>query len=185
MRYRSSAFRGLAYSRKGPISFVLAVRVYQRGFHWMDLHQTRYWGLLWKYVEEIPFWLKSDNNSGCFAWRPISIFDRLSLSSSYKGMCFRQTLWRISKYTHCVLNSSFPRNLCRLWVNSETARTAVLPSLCKNGYGNALRCVVRILSVCFSTWGHSFHLFAIHLSSIFQQQFNDILPEIPIVQINK
>ena len=66
--------RRLTYSRKGPISFVFAVRVYQRGFHCTDLHRIWCWGgrILWKYVQEIPFWLESDNNSGCFTWRPIS-----------------------------------------------------------------------------------------------------------------
>jgi hypothetical protein len=87
--------------------------------------------------------------------------------------------------THFVFNSFFPRNLCRFWVNSGTERTASLRSLCKNGYGNPLRCfIVRILLARFSTWGRPFHPFAIHLSSICQP-FGDILPEMLMLQINK
>ena len=35
-----------------------------------------------KYVEEIQVSLKSDKNNGYFKWRPIHIFDHISLSSS-------------------------------------------------------------------------------------------------------
>jgi len=35
-----------------------------------------------KHVEKIKILLKSDKNNWCFTWRPIHIFDRISLSSS-------------------------------------------------------------------------------------------------------
>ena len=46
--------------------------------------------------------LKSNNNNRYFTWRPIYIFDHISLSSYYNEKCFTQKLYRKSKHTFCV-----------------------------------------------------------------------------------
>jgi len=45
-----------------------------------------------KSVEKIQVPLKSDNNNGYYAWRPLYIFDHISLDSSYNEKCFTQKL---------------------------------------------------------------------------------------------
>jgi len=40
------------------------VLMYQRGSHWTDFREVFYWRLLWKSVEKIHIWLKSDKNVG-------------------------------------------------------------------------------------------------------------------------
>ena len=67
------------------------VHMEQLGSHWTDL-------MKFEDFEKIQVSLKPDKNNGYYMWRPIYILYHISLSSSYNGKCFRQTLWRISKY---------------------------------------------------------------------------------------
>jgi len=46
--------------------------------------------------------LKYNTNNRYFTWRPIYIFNHISLSSSYNNKCFRQKLCRNSKHTFYV-----------------------------------------------------------------------------------
>ena len=46
------------------LSILVTVRIYQRGFHWTDFRETRYWGPERKSVEKIQTWLKSDKTIG-------------------------------------------------------------------------------------------------------------------------
>jgi hypothetical protein len=48
--------------------------MYQHGCHSTDFCKTLYWGLLWKAVEKIQIWLKSDKNIGKFAWKPKHVY---------------------------------------------------------------------------------------------------------------
>jgi hypothetical protein len=55
----------------------------QLGLHWTDFHKILYLSIIRKSVEEIQVSLKSDKNNGYFTRRPMYIFDRISLSSTY------------------------------------------------------------------------------------------------------
>jgi len=46
--------------------------------------------------------LKSDKSNRYFMWRPMYVYDDISLSSSWNEKCFRQKLWRKSKHTFYV-----------------------------------------------------------------------------------
>jgi len=63
-------------------SSCLSVRMEQLGAHWTDFHEIWYLSIFRKSVEKIQVSLKSDKNNGYFTWRPIYIFDHISLSSS-------------------------------------------------------------------------------------------------------
>jgi len=47
-----------------------------------------------KYAQEIQVSLKSDKNNGYFTWRPIYIYDHISVISSQNENYFRQNLYR-------------------------------------------------------------------------------------------
>jgi len=59
--------------------------------------------LIFKYFSNIcrenTSLLKSGKNRGYVTFRPINIFDHISLGSSYNDICFRQKLQRKSKHT--------------------------------------------------------------------------------------
>jgi hypothetical protein len=59
-----------------------SVRMEQFGFHWTDFHEISYLRIFRKYAEKIQVPLKSDNNNGYFTWRPMYIYDNISLNSS-------------------------------------------------------------------------------------------------------
>jgi hypothetical protein len=70
---------------KASISFmsVFFVRSVQLGSHWTDFHEIWYLCISFrKPVEKIQVSLKLDKNNGYFAWKPICIFDHISLNSS-------------------------------------------------------------------------------------------------------
>jgi hypothetical protein len=54
------------------------------------------------YVEKIQTSLTSDKNNGYFTWRPIHIFDNISLTSSQNEKRFRQNLYGKSEHTSDV-----------------------------------------------------------------------------------
>ena len=54
----------------------------QLGFYNTDFHEILYFRTFRKYVEKIQVPLKSDKNNEYFMWRPIYIFDHISLKSS-------------------------------------------------------------------------------------------------------
>jgi hypothetical protein len=60
----------------------LSVCLVQLGSHWTNFHEIWFWGIFPESVEKIQVSLKSDMNNGHFRWRPIYIFDHISLSSS-------------------------------------------------------------------------------------------------------
>ena len=93
-------FRKIAKSNYLTLS-CLSVRMQQLGFHWMDFREIWYLMVFLKSVEKTQVLLKSDKNNGHFTWRPIYIFDHISLSSSHKEKYFRQKLYRNSKHIVC------------------------------------------------------------------------------------
>jgi ABC-type arginine/histidine transport system permease subunit len=64
------------------ISVCLSVRMEQLGSHWTDFHEILYVTIFRKSIEKIQVLLKLDKNSGYFTWRPIYIFDHISVISS-------------------------------------------------------------------------------------------------------
>jgi len=65
------------------------------------------WNLIFasfsKSVQKIQVPLKSVKNSGYFIWRPMFLFDHISLNSSQNEKCFRHNLYRKSKNTLCQI----------------------------------------------------------------------------------
>jgi hypothetical protein len=82
--------------RKATTSFVmsvrLSVRLEQLGSDWAGFHEIWYLTILRKYVEKFLFSLKSDKNNGYFTWRPMCIYDNISLNSSYNEKYFMKNL---------------------------------------------------------------------------------------------
>ena len=67
-------------------------RMEELGSHWTDFYEIWYLSIFRKLVGKIQVPLKSNNNNQYFTWRPIYIFDHMSLSSSYNEKYFRQKL---------------------------------------------------------------------------------------------
>jgi hypothetical protein len=63
----------------------------QRGFHWTDFQEILYSGSFRIFVDKIQVSIKYDKNE-YFTWRPIYIFDPISLSSPENDKFFRQEL---------------------------------------------------------------------------------------------
>jgi hypothetical protein len=59
-----------------------SVHVKQLGTDWADIHEIWYMGIFRKFVETIEVSLKFDNNNGYFTWRPMYIYDNISLKFS-------------------------------------------------------------------------------------------------------
>jgi len=63
------------------LSIRLSVRMEHLGAHWENFHEILYLSTFRKSVQRIQVSLKSNKNNGYFTWRPIYIFDHISLSS--------------------------------------------------------------------------------------------------------
>ena len=74
-----------------------------------------------KSIEKIQVSLKSDKNNGNFIWRPIYIYDHISLISSSNKNVFQAKVLRSreSQNTHFMSNNSFCQKSCRLWDTVE------------------------------------------------------------------
>jgi len=63
-----------AQSRKEGNNFMSArpsvSTLYQRSSYWMDFREIWYWGFVWKFVQELRNYLKSDTNTGHSTLRP-------------------------------------------------------------------------------------------------------------------
>ena len=84
-----SILGAFATLRRGNISFVMSVcpsvrtfvRMEQLGSHWTDFHENSYLSISRKSVKKIYVSLKSDKNNGYSKWRPICMFDHVSVNS--------------------------------------------------------------------------------------------------------
>jgi hypothetical protein len=54
----------------------------QLGPHRKDFHEILYLSIFRIFVEKIQISLKSDKNNGYFIWRPMYIYENISLNSS-------------------------------------------------------------------------------------------------------
>jgi len=72
----------------------------------VGLHQIGYLIIFKKSVKNVQEWLTCDEHNGCLTWRPMYIYDNISLNSSKNGKCFRQNLQRYENthflHTHNV-----------------------------------------------------------------------------------
>ena len=64
------------------LSICTSVRIEQLGSYCTDFYKILYVSVFRKYVRNIQVSLKLDKNNGYSTWRPIYIFDLISLSSS-------------------------------------------------------------------------------------------------------
>ena len=74
------------------VSSCLSVRTKQLSFQCTEFHKILYLSMFRKSIEKIQILLISDKNNRYFTWRPIYIFDHISLSSSQNKKCVRQKL---------------------------------------------------------------------------------------------
>ena len=79
----------------------LSVRMEQLGSHWTDSHDIWYLSIFRRPVEKMQVSLKSDKYNGHFTWRPICIFDHISLSSSWIRNVSDKLAEKIKKHTLC------------------------------------------------------------------------------------
>jgi hypothetical protein len=73
--------RSDCYLRHGGLSVCLSVGVEQLGCHCTDFHKILYFSIFRNSVQKIQLSLKSDKNNGYFTWRPVYIYDNISLNS--------------------------------------------------------------------------------------------------------
>ena len=59
--------------------------------HWTDFHEIWYLSIIRKSVEKIQVSLNSGKNNGYCTWRPVYIYDNISLSSCYNENCFKKS----------------------------------------------------------------------------------------------
>ena len=74
------------------LSVCMSVLMEQLGSHWTGFHEICYWSVFTNSVETVQDPLKSDKNSGYLTWRPICIYDNISLNSSQNEYFLRQKL---------------------------------------------------------------------------------------------
>jgi hypothetical protein len=67
-----------------------SVHMEQLDSYWTHFHVSWYLMIFKKIVERIQVSLKHDKNKGYFTWRPLYIYNNISLISSNNGKCFWQ-----------------------------------------------------------------------------------------------
>jgi hypothetical protein len=70
----------------------VSLRMEKLGSHWRDFHEIWYFSIFRNYVEKVQEILKSDKSNAYFKWRPMYIYDNISLNSSQNEKYFRQKL---------------------------------------------------------------------------------------------
>jgi hypothetical protein len=80
----------------------LSVRMKQLGSHSTDFYEISHFRIFRKSAEKILVLLKCDKNNRYFTWRPMYIYDNISLNYFYNEKCFGQKLYRKSKHTFYV-----------------------------------------------------------------------------------
>jgi hypothetical protein len=73
------------------------------GYHWMDCHEIWYLSTFRKSVEKIQVLLKSDKSNVYFTWRPMRVYDNISVLLRMRR--FSGTSCRESRYTHFMFDS--------------------------------------------------------------------------------
>ena len=76
--------------------------------HWTDFREILYLSVFRKFVGKIQVPLKSNRNKGYFTWRPIYIFDYISLSSKMRNVSDKRC--RETSNIHFIFNNLFLEN---------------------------------------------------------------------------
>jgi len=77
---------------------------YNLDSNWKDFHEIWYMKIFRKSVEKINESLKSDMNNGYSTWRPMYIYNNISLNSSQNKKCCIQKAQRNSKHIFYIEN---------------------------------------------------------------------------------
>jgi len=83
----------------------------QLGSHWTDFHEIWYLYIIRKYILKIQVSFKSEKNKAYFIWRPMYIYDTISLISS----CNADASCTENRDTQFVFTDAFPEKWGRLW----------------------------------------------------------------------
>ena len=118
------------------------------GSHGTDFYGNWYLNIFRKFVQKIKVSLKSDNNNGYFTWRPIYIYENISLISHLEWEMFQtKATEKIKTHILCSVTFFFFENLARLWdnlkkycrVGQATDDNTMLCNLYNWGYKHTLR----------------------------------------------
>jgi hypothetical protein len=88
----------------------------QLGSNWTVFHEIWYLSIFRKSAKKFQVSLKCDKNNGPFTWRPMYIYDNISLNSSQNEMFQAK---RVKKSKHILCSMTFFRKLYRLWDKVE------------------------------------------------------------------
>ena len=112
----------------------LSVRMEQLDSHWTDFHEI--WCAIIsqkKSLEIIQVSSKSDKNNGYFTWRPIYIFNNISLNCSQNEKCLRRRCGKIENA--CFMFSNFCQKnyvvyeiMCKLWYRQTHSEYVIIPA---------------------------------------------------------
>jgi hypothetical protein len=105
-------FDAFANLQKATISFLMSVCLCtwhtQLGSYLTCFHEILYLSTLRKSVEKIQLSWKSNKNNGYFTWRPIHIFNNISLTSKKKKKVSNKTC-RENQHTLFVFSNVFTK----------------------------------------------------------------------------
>jgi hypothetical protein len=101
--------------QKATISFIMSIHI-ELSCHWVDFHEIWYLSIFLKICWENQVSLHSDKNNNYFIWRPVRIFDHISLISSWTEECFRVDKIKHIHFTFYV-QLLFLKNhaICKMW----------------------------------------------------------------------
>ena len=125
--WRGGFLGAFAKFRKVTVSFVMSVRLsaWAPGLQLHDFNAIWCLSIFLKSVEKLQDSLKKDKNKGHFTWRPINIFDPISLIYSWNEKYFWTKVVEKTK-TDLSYSITFLRKSCPLWDNVEKS--------CKGGH---------------------------------------------------
>jgi len=78
-------------------------RMGRLGCQWKDFHEILYWCTFRKTVDVIQVLLTSDKNDGYFIWKPMYIYDNISLSSYIAKFIYRWSHLGMRNFLHKII----------------------------------------------------------------------------------
>ena len=94
-----TCFRKIAKSDHLLLPVSLSIRVQRLGSHWTDFSWNLIFKLFFENLSKILMFDWNLTNKEYSTWRPMYIYDNISLDSRYNEKCFRYKLQRKSKHT--------------------------------------------------------------------------------------
>ena len=96
------------------------------GSHWTFCQEMWNMKLFRKSVKENRIWLMSDMDGGCFTWKPVDIYVRISLNYFWNEKCFK-VLEKVKSH-NCMFSSIF-RKSCSLRDNMQNIVVSDRPQM--------------------------------------------------------